>query len=82
MITKRVKKKIVGLCGAACLSLSILAAPGLSLAAQAYSEPGFVQPLSDKIEWRFKIENNKLYKRLFNYSTADWVGDWIYVRDL
>lgn len=27
--------------------------------------------------WRYKISNNVLYKRLFNYSTGQWIGDWI-----
>ena len=31
------------------------------------------------IEWRIKIENNKIYKRLYNVTTDEWVGDWIYV---
>lgn len=38
-----------------------------------------IQPYSDRIEWRYKYEDGKYYKRLFNYSTASWVGDWILV---
>ena len=36
---------------------------------------------ADILEWRVKIENGKLYKRLYNTSTMEWVGDWIYVCD-
>ncbi len=34
---------------------------------------------SDIIQWRYKEINGKWYKRLFNYSTNSWVGDWILV---
>lgn len=33
-------------------------------------------------EWRYKTENGKLYKRLYNTFTYQWVGDWIYVCDV
>lgn len=35
---------------------------------------------SSKIDWRFKFINNQLYKRLFNYTTNSWIGDWILVK--
>lgn len=38
-----------------------------------------ITPKSDVIEWRIKIENNKIYKRLYNVTTKEWIGDWIYV---
>ncbi|MDE6608213.1 MAG: hypothetical protein K2K54_10735 [Lachnospiraceae bacterium] len=38
-----------------------------------------INPQSDNIDWRFKIENGKIYKRLYNYSTETWIGDWILV---
>ncbi|MCI8635456.1 MAG: hypothetical protein HFJ05_07635 [Eubacterium sp.] len=38
-----------------------------------------IQPLSDDIRWVFKIENGKKYKRLYNYTTQTWVGNWILV---
>lgn len=36
-----------------------------------------IVPLSENIGWRYKIENGNLYKRLYNYSMSQWVGDWI-----
>ncbi len=41
-----------------------------------------VDPCADDIQWRYTIMNNKIYKRLFNYSTNVWIGDWIYVCDV
>ena len=32
---------------------------------------------ADDIQYRYKIINGKLYKRLYNYSTGEWIGDWI-----
>lgn len=44
-----------------------------------YSMSSSVRPLSDIIKWRYKSVNGKLYKRLYNYSKGQWVGDWILV---
>lgn len=38
-----------------------------------------IMPASDDIRWRYQIKNGKLYKRLFNYTKAQWIGDWILV---
>lgn len=38
-----------------------------------------VQPRTDIKEWRYKVINGNLYKRLYNYSTGRWEGDWIFV---
>ena len=44
-----------------------------------YSSSSTVSPLSDIIKWRYKSVNYKLYKRLYNYSKGQWIGDWILV---
>ena len=49
--------------------------------AQAAASADAIAPHADILEWRVKIENGKLYKRLYNTSTMEWVGDWIYVCD-
>ncbi|MCI5597199.1 MAG: hypothetical protein MR380_10920 [Lachnospiraceae bacterium] len=36
-----------------------------------------IQPKADDIRWRYKTIDGKLYKRLYNYSTKTWIGDWI-----
>lgn len=34
-------------------------------------------PRADILQWRYKIVDGKIYKRLYNASTGHWVGDWI-----
>lgn len=41
----------------------------------------FVQPMSNNLSWAYKTENGKLYKRLYNQTTHQWIGGWIYVCD-
>lgn len=40
------------------------------------SEEPYAWPQSDIIEWRYKTEGGKLYKRQYNYTKVKWVGDW------
>lgn len=78
-----ITRKIAAWGGVLIFSLAILFCPSASLPVQAAQSPGTVAtPQKDDIQWRFKVENNKVYKRLYNYSTLVWIGDWIYVRDL
>ena len=35
-----------------------------------------ITPSSDIIGWRYKSENNKVYRRLYNYSKQKWIGEW------
>ena len=28
------------------------------------------------LEWRYKFIDGKLYRRLYNCSTQEWVGEW------
>lgn len=34
---------------------------------------------SDNIRWVFKTVDGKLYRRLYNFSTGEWIGDWLFV---
>lgn len=74
------------------LSLTLLLIPGMTgLAAQtpasdyttvvaSVKDEGSLVPMSDDIRWVYKtMEDGHRYKRLFNYSTNQWVGDWILV---
>lgn len=38
-----------------------------------------ITPRSDIKKWIYKVEDGKIYKRLYNASTDTWLGDWIYV---
>lgn len=38
-----------------------------------------IQPRTDIKEWRYKVIDGHLYKRLFNASTGRWETDWIFV---
>uniref|UniRef100_UPI004056E14D hypothetical protein n=1 Tax=Acetatifactor sp. TaxID=1872090 RepID=UPI004056E14D len=79
--TKKFKKLMTLTCIAA-FSMAALFSPATTLIAEAATEESTVAPCADAIQWRYKEENGKLYKRLFNYTTGSWVGDWIYVCDL
>ena len=35
-----------------------------------------ITPFSDVIGWRYKKVNEKLYRRLYNYSKEKWIGEW------
>ena len=72
-------RKLAALLGAACLSLGVFACPATTLTTQAAAAPPEVQPQSDIIQWVYMVVETHIYKRLYNYSTGVWIGDWIYV---
>lgn len=74
------------------LSLTLLLIPGtVSTAASnsiaediivitASNDNETVMPMSDDIRWVYYTSaDGRLYRRLFNYSTNQWIGDWILV---
>lgn len=74
--------KLLGLTGAAALSLGMFFCPTTALPAQAApSNENVAMPYSDCIEWRYFVYEGKIYKCLYNCSTREWIGEWIYVRD-
>ena len=75
---KRKISKLVALLGAACLSLGVFASPAATLTTQAAANPE-IQPQSDIIEYVYMIVGTHIYKCLYNFSTCQYVGDWIYV---
>ena len=70
--------------GIALCSLSLLfVAPQTNIKAQAASGGGTtVSPQADIITWVYAEWDNKLWKRQWNGTTATWLTDWIFVRDL
>ncbi|EOS43198.1 hypothetical protein C809_04093 [Lachnospiraceae bacterium MD335] len=79
----KTKKVILTLVSVLSLSVcSLVPAVTVSASNQVFSVEQYQNPItprSDIIEWVYKTENGKLYKRLYNSSTASWIGDWIYV---
>lgn len=66
-----------------CLSIMlVLCVPTIS--ATFNSNPSVISDSSsdarsENIGWKYKVENGKLYKRLYNYTNRTWIGDWILV---
>lgn len=50
-----------------------------SILANETDQPLTIETRADIIGWRYKMENGKVYKRLFNYTKNEWIGDWIQV---
>lgn len=83
MIKKKGRSRLVFLLGAAGLALSVFLCPASNLPVHAATTPGSTaQPQLDIIEYRYICVNYKVYKRLYNYSTGNWIGDWIFVREI
>lgn len=36
-----------------------------------------IEARADIIEWRYKLETGRVYKRRYNYTKQKWIGDWI-----
>ena len=80
MRNKTILNRIAAIGGAACLALAVLVSPVATVSVQAApSNNGENSPQMDIIEWRYKIANGNLYRRLYNYSIGEWVGQWEYV---
>lgn len=41
-----------------------------------HAESAIITPYSAVIDWRYKVENGKLYRRLYDYSIGEWIGEW------
>lgn len=80
---KNLKKSILTLTGVVCLAVAVLCTPvGLLPVQAAVPDTETMEPNADVLEWRFKVVDGKLYRRLFNYTTDSWVGDWEYVGEV
>lgn len=38
-----------------------------------------IEPRADKIIWKFKNIGDKRYKRQYNCTTREWIGEWEFV---
>lgn len=81
-------KKLAALCSLTVCCFSLISIPTAAstilepVIPAIISEKESIAPCADSLEWQYKIENGKLYKRLYNNTTQTWVGDWIYVTDI
>lgn len=35
---------------------------------------------ADYVEYIYKVIDGKVYKRLYNFTEEEWIGDWILVK--
>ena len=81
MIKNGLKRNILFGVSAIALSLMFVSTWGVSVHASeasreiTVSEEG-ITPRSEMIEWRYKVIDGVLYRRLFNYTEQCWVGEW------
>ena len=54
----------------ALLAFTVLGTPATALTVEAAVVEDTVAPCADSILWHYKIEDNKLYKRLFNHTAC------------
>ena len=81
MIKKIFKKKI--LVGISTLAVLVTMAGTCNMVTyakenvmlSASGDEGIV-PRSDIIEYRYKVINGDLYRRLYNYTQEYWIGEW------
>lgn len=63
-----------------CFEAVATAASEYNSAISESSETPEISLRSSILEWRYKYENGKLYRRQFNTRTQTWVGKWILVK--
>jgi uncharacterized membrane protein len=83
MKNNTLKKISAALCAVSFSAALALAAPVATISAQAEEAVGQTITTREQIiSYVYKIKDNKLYRCLYNYTTGEYVGDWVYVRDL
>lgn len=79
---EKVKKIIAGLgimmiIGASSLSIEVFADEmARKLSAE---EELLIEPRADEIGWEYKTVGNKVYRRMYNYTKKEWIGEWEFV---
>lgn len=51
-----------------------------SISPKATAQTMTINPRAPIIEWRYKFIDGKLYKRQYNCSAQEWIGEWQLVR--
>lgn len=79
---KKMLRRILVLTMAAFLCLSFLAgiagaaSDNLAIFSAAKAEDRGIMPCADIIGYRYKEEAGYLWRRLYNYSWGEWIGEW------
>lgn len=75
---RKAKKILVTTLLSATLALAMIPtnvmANSQTINSNVITEQGILR--ADIIDWRYKSENGKAYRRLYNYSKEQWVGEW------
>lgn len=80
MIKKMRKKRFVlaALGLALCTPVTVFAEnAGVITVVEILPQGETIEPRVDYYEWVFKVIDGKLYKRLFNRKSGQYVGDWV-----
>ena len=64
-----------------CLSLPVCGQAEEIVTGEAETITEYVEGRAYIKKWVYKVEDNKLYKRLYNYTTGRWETDWIFVAE-
>ena len=56
---------------------TVIAAECVNQGDISYESNSTKDTIAEKIGYVYKTVNGKLYKRLYNYSRGEWIGDWI-----
>ena len=57
--------------------ITVINTQAIGYSPQSSSNSETIQPRAAIIEWVFKEFNGKMYRRLYNFQTKEWIGDWI-----
>ncbi|MFR3138972.1 MAG: hypothetical protein ACLTPC_02940 [Lacrimispora saccharolytica] len=82
MKIKKLLPSLLVLCTVFCTALpysGYISNQTTSLTLNSSDTTDSASPYSDHLVWKYKYENGKFYKRLFNATTGVWMTDWILV---
>ena len=81
---KRFKIRKLALVTVVCSMSLMFTAPSFAMQANAATPPGSetISPQADVITWVYERSGNEVWKCLYNTTTGEWVGDWVYVGEV
>lgn len=81
---KRIKIRKLAFIAIACSMSLLFVAPSFTIKACAATPPGSetISPQADVIAWVYQRRGNEVWKCLYNTTTGEWVGDWVYVGEV